>query len=278
MAVHVLYYQLKHRDEKLKNHLNVNRIMALKQTIDEVLSTEIKRDIAERYFSFRKLIEEDEMDLEEKIRQYSIILEKRISFDLIRIYILLKKEKFINTFLKLAGLDNKLFYDPYLTESATIAARVFRCQRFSGFTKAGRFSNFLFECYVNLYYHTEIYHRHIDELVEERGLIAEEIKQFYNENDLSSILGFIHSLGNEEVCSCIQSGPETGLADELARKMKIPPLPPIEKTLTILPQLAEPDEIKQDLKKLAQKAYREQQTEFLKMFDQKRSPCDRLGM
>ena len=67
--------------------------MALKQTIDEVLSTEIKRDIAERYFSFRKLIEEDEMDLEEKIRQYSIILEKRISFDLIRIYILLKKEK-----------------------------------------------------------------------------------------------------------------------------------------------------------------------------------------
>ena len=252
--------------------------MAMKQTIDEVLSGEIKRDIAERYFSFRKLIEEDKMDLEEKIRQYSIILEKRISFDLIRIYILLKKEEFINTFLKLAGLDNKLFYDPYLTESATIAARVFRCQRFSGLTKVSRFTNFLFECYGNLYYHTEIYHRHIDELVEKRGLVAEEIKQFYKENDLSSIMGFIHSLGDEEVCSCMQGGPETGLADELAKKMKIPPLPSIEKALTILPQLAEPYDIKHDLKKLAKKAYIEQQPEFLKMFGQNRSPCDRQGM
>ena len=252
--------------------------MTTKQTIDEVLSSEIKRDIAERYFSFRKLIEDDEMNFEEKIRQYSIILEKRISFDLIRIYILLGREEFIDVFLKLAGLDNKLFYDPYLTESANIASRVFRCQKFNGFTKAGRFTNFLFECYENLYYHAEIYHQHIDELLEERALIVEEIKEFYKENNLSSILGFIHGLGDKEVCSCMQGEPEVGMADELTKKMKMPPLPPIEKALTILPQLADPEEIKHDLKKLAKTAYKNREPEFLKMFDLKRSSCDRLGM
>ena len=252
--------------------------MAKNHTIDEVLSAEIKRDIAERYFSFRKLIEDDEMDLAEKIRQYSIILEKRISFDLIRIYILLGNEEYINGFMKLAGLDQKLFYDPYLIESATIAARVFRCQKFSGFTREGRFINFLMECYENLYNHTEIYHRHIDELVEDRGLIDEEIKEFYKENNLSSIMGFLHGLGAEESYSGMQGEPEVGLADELAMKMKIPMLPPIEKTLTVLPHLAVPDNIKHELKKLAQKAYKNQQPEFLKMFDHKRHPCDRLGI
>jgi len=252
--------------------------MATKQTIDEVLSSEIKRDIAERYFSFRKLIEEDGMGFEEKVRQYSIILEKRISFDLIRIYILLGKEEFINAFLKLAGLDDKLFYDPYLTESANIASRVFRCQRFSGFTRAGRFTNFLFECYENLYYHAEIYHRHIEELMEDRALIVEEMREFYKENNLSSIMGFLHGLSAEEAYSGMQGEPEIGLSDELARKMKIPPLPPIEKTLTVLPRLVDQDDIKHDLKKLAKIAYKNQQPEFLKMFDLKRSPCDRIGM
>lgn len=252
--------------------------MAKQHTIDEVFSSEIKRDIAQRYFSFRKLIEDDEMDLKEKIRQNIIILEKRISFDLIRIYILLGKEEFIDTFLKLAGLDNKLFYDPYLLESAQISARVFRCQRFDGFTQSSRFVNFLLECYENLYFHVNKYHEHIEELEKEREMIVEEIKQFYKENNLSAILGFIHSLGDEEVCSCMRGEPEVGLTDELSRKMKIPTLPPLEKMMVILPQLSDPNDIHHDLKKLAKLAYKNQQADFLRMFDRKSSACDRLGM
>ena len=252
--------------------------MAMKKTIDEVLSSEIKHDIAERYFSFRKLIEDDETDLKEKIKQNSFILEKRISFDLIRIYILLRKEEFIDAFLKLAGFEDKLFYEPYLTESAQIAARVFRCQKFSGFTKAGRFINFLLECYENLYHHAVIYHRHIMELEEDRALIVEEIKQFYKENNLSAILGFMHGLSDEEVCSCMQGGPEIGLPDELSQKLKIPALPPIEKMLIVLPEPAKPDNIRHDFKKLAKQAYKNQQADFLTMFDRKGTSCDRLGM
>ena len=252
--------------------------MATQNTINDVFSSKIRQGISARYFSFRKLIEEDEMDFKEKIRRNSIILQKRISFDLIRIYILLGNEEFINGFMKLAGLDQKLFYEPHLIESAAIGARVFRCQIFSGFTRERRFISFLLECYKNLYFHTEVYHKHIDELVEDRAMIVEEIKEFYRENDLSSIVGFLHGLGAEEGYSGMQGAPEVGLADDLAKKMKIPPLPPIEKTLTILPHLANPDDIKHELKKLAKTAYKNQQPEILKMFDQKKPACDRLGI
>ena len=124
--------------------------MTVRQTLDEALSGEVKKDIAERYFRFRKLIEDDKFDLSEKIRQYSFILQKRISFDLIRIYILLRDEDIIQAFLHLINLNEKLFYDTYLTESPSIAQRVFECQRFRGFTKSGRFKNYLIDCYENI--------------------------------------------------------------------------------------------------------------------------------
>ncbi|OGQ95674.1 MAG: hypothetical protein A2521_17295 [Deltaproteobacteria bacterium RIFOXYD12_FULL_57_12] len=249
--------------------------MPKKQTIDEILSTEIKRDIAERYFSFRKLIEEDTMDLAEKIRQYSFILQKRISFDLIRIYILLRDETLIQAFLTLVNLDQKLFYDPYLAESPTITQRVFERQMFSGFTRAGRFKNFFLACYENLYFNTKIYQKKIAELRDEQDMIVEEIKEFYANNDLSAIMGFLHRLGNEETCGCMQGGMETGLVEGLDQKLRIGPPPPIEQVMTVIPPLSEPAAIRSKLKKLAGQAYDRQRPEFLKMFAWGNAPGDR---
>ena len=109
--------------------------------IQDVLAYEIKKEMADRYFGFRKLIEEDTLDLKEKTRQHSFILEKRISFDLIRIYILLREEKIIRDFLLLTGFKEELFYDPYLAESETIKMRVFQGTKLRGFTWKGRYKN-----------------------------------------------------------------------------------------------------------------------------------------
>jgi hypothetical protein len=43
--------------------------MASQPTLEDIMSSEIKRDIAMRYFGFRKLIEEDELALSEKTKQ-----------------------------------------------------------------------------------------------------------------------------------------------------------------------------------------------------------------
>ncbi|MCB2180880.1 MAG: hypothetical protein KQH63_02505 [Desulfobulbaceae bacterium] len=244
-------------------------------TLDEMMSSEIKRDIAERYFGFRKLIEEDELALSEKTRLYSYILEKRISFDLIRIYILLRKESIIREFLDLIGLHETLFYDPYLTQSSTIMKRVLSCQRFHGLFRSSRFKNFILACYENLIFHTELYHRKVSELQNEQIMITEEIKQFYRDNDLSVILHFLQSIGDPQVSGSMQGGLEIGLAEGLDKKLTITPPLPIEQILTIMPALKPLAEIKSSLKRLIKKAYLIQPPEILALFDRKDTECDR---
>jgi len=81
----------------------------MKNNVEDFLAVELKREIAERYFGFRKMIEEDNLDLTEKIKYQLSILETRISYELIRIYILLKDEELIKEFMNLTGCGKKNF-------------------------------------------------------------------------------------------------------------------------------------------------------------------------
>jgi hypothetical protein len=247
--------------------------MSIPKTLDEIMTSEVAQEIAGRYFGFRKLIEEDKLDLAQKIREYSFILQKRISFDLIRIYVLLGSDTLISEFLTLAGLSERLFYDPYLVESPTIAARVFECQRFRGFTKAGRFQNFILDCYEKLVFHIARYREKIAELEAEQGAIAEEIRLFYQQNDLNAILGFLKHLGDEEMTGAMQGGMEVGLAEGLSEKLKIEVPLPIEQVLPVIPPPTPPDAIRHALKRIAREAYRQQRPELLAMFDHNSTPC-----
>jgi hypothetical protein len=249
--------------------------MAKYPTLDEVISAEIKQDIAERYFGFRRLIEEDTIGLEEKVRQYSFILEKRISFDLIRIYVLLREDRLIKAFLDLIDLRQELFYDPYLSGSKNIAKRVLSCQEFHGWNRAGRFRNFILDCYEKLTFHAGVYRNRFKELLQEHGVIIEEIKQFYRAHDISAILHFIHSLGDPQLTGTMQGGMETGLAEDLASKLQIKPPLPIEQVLVVLPPLKPLDETRRELKKLTREAYKLQPPWILELFAKRYSPCDR---
>ncbi len=79
------------------------------QDIDQMLSFEVKKEIADRYFGFRKLIEEDIQDYDDQILSSFRRLEQKIGFDLVRLYILLKDGQLIHDFFQVAGLDDKLF-------------------------------------------------------------------------------------------------------------------------------------------------------------------------
>lgn len=243
--------------------------------IDEVMSSEIKQDIAERYFGFRRLIEEDGLDLEERIRQHSFILEKRISFDLIRIYVLLREERLIKAFLELIGLRERLFFDPYLTESENIARRVLSCQEFHGWSRAGRFRNFILDCYEKLSFHAEAYRTRVEELQQQHGILVEEIEQFYRKNDISAILHFVQSLGDPGIAGDMQGGMEIGLAEGLASKLRIKPPLPVEQVLVLLPPLKSLAAIKSKLKKLIGQAYKIQPPWILELFSRGSSPCER---
>jgi len=239
----------------------------MKTDMQDMLALEVKKEIADRYFGFRKLIEEDSLELSDQIKQHSFILEKRISFDLIRIYLMLSDPELIRDFLDLIGLDEHLFYDPYLTESLNIRRRVFEGQRLHGFTRARRFRHLLLDCYQRLYHHVNLYRQKYWELMEFQESISEEIELFYQKNDLGSIMGFLRGLGNPEASGAMQGGMETGIAADLDKKLRIQPPRAVEQHLAVLPPLPDPQAIKKPLRRIIDRAYAFHGKEFMASCD-----------
>lgn len=234
--------------------------------ITDILALEVKKEMAERYFGFRKLIEEDIKEFDDQVLASFLRLEQKIGFNLVRLYILLKDEKLIHEFFRLAGLDQLIFYDPYLAESPTIRKSVLAGLRIHGFTRAGRFRNLVLDTYATLAADIDSYHKNLTELSRDRENIAEEIQQFYHKHDLGTMMEFLRKLDG---CGLYRSGsmegaitPESGT--ELERKMKVEPPPPVDELLPIIPSIAPLPEIKRPLKKIIARAYRLQQEPDLK--------------
>ncbi len=230
----------------------------MQPNIAEALAFEIKQELANRYFGFRKLIEEDKLDLADKIHQHTFILEKRISFDLIRIYILLRDEGLIGEFLALANIPEQLFYDPYLAESETIRQRVFAGLSIRGLTRKGCFANTVTDSYLRLVEHVELYREKFAELEATRDEINAEIAHFYRNNDLGSILSFLRSLGDAGLSGAMQGGMEPAMAMDLDRKLRIEPPELVSSYLPVLPPLPPLATINMELHSLIDRAFSRQ--------------------
>lgn len=226
--------------------------------IDKMLSYEIKKEIADRYFGFRKLIEEDIKEYDNLVITTFRRLEQRIGFDLVRLYILLKNEQVIHDFFQIAGLDERLFYDPYLTESPTIRKRVFAGMQPHGLTQKNRFKNMVMDTYNSLVDHVKQYKDTIAELREEQETIAEEINIFYRKNDLSTIMGFLRGLGGtgSYKSGAMEGGLTPLTGQNLEKKMRVTAPPPVEKLLPVLPEIRPYKTIRHELEPIIDRAYR----------------------
>lgn len=230
----------------------------MQNDISKHLAFEIKKEMADRYFGFRKLIEEDIQDYDDQISASFRRLEQKIGSDLVRLYILLKDENLIHEFFQLAGLDQMIFYDPYLTESVTLRKKVFAGQKTRGLTRAGRFKHMILDTYENLTIDIDNYRRNVIKLTKEREDIVEEINLFYRKNDLGTMMDFLRGFdgdgqyksGSMEGAIVQQSG---HLLDE---KLRVKPPPPVDKLLPSIPPVAPLNQIKRSLKKIIKQAYR----------------------
>jgi hypothetical protein len=228
----------------------------MKPSVEDILAVELKREIAERYFGFRKMIEEDTLDLTEKIKYQLSILEKRISYELIRIYVLLQVETLIHEFMELTGWEEKLFYDPYITESPTIRVKVFKGINIRGLTKAGRFKNLVFDAYERLAAHVEHYRENLEEIETCRETINHEIELFYRKNDIGNIMGFLRAMEGEGGEDSMGVTPDVGSVETFEQKMRIEKPPPIDPELITIPPLVPLPNISRELKKIVDKAFK----------------------
>ncbi len=219
------------------------------------LAFEIKKDIADRYFGFRKIIEEDSTNYQQEIIDAALALERHIGFDLLRIYTLLQDDQLIQEFYQLTKLGDVLFFDSYISESPTIRKRLLADQPVRGFFKKTRFRNMFFTIYETLRDHIDDYRLRIANLAEDHEVIAEEIDLFYKKNDISGIMLFLRDLDGSSTTSGPMSGAITGnSAVEMEQKMRLHPPEPVEKILPVLPPLPEKGSIRAELTALANKA------------------------
>jgi len=212
------------------------------QDIDQMLSLEVKKEIADRYFGFRKLIEEDIQNYDDQVLSSIRRMEQKIGFDLVRLYILLKDGQLIHDFFQVAGLDERLFYDPYLTESPTIEKRVFAGRDVRGLTRNRRFRNMGLDTYEDLRRHINGYRKNLQQLRLEQETITEEIKLFDRKNDLGTIMGFLRGLGGTSTHKAgdMEGGLTPNTGESLEKKMKVHPPPPVADVLPDIPGIPPP--------------------------------------
>ncbi|MDD2463464.1 MAG: hypothetical protein PHI97_05660 [Desulfobulbus sp.] len=208
--------------------------------MEEMLSLEIKKEIADRYFGFRKMIEDDSRLYNEQILAAYRQLENEVGFDLVRLYILLHREALIFDFFRLTGFRDQVFLEPYLLYSDTLRRRLFKGQQIHGFTRRLRFNHLFFDVYLRLQKGLDDYGAIMNQLIKEGKAIVEEIEVFQRKNDLGSMMGFLRRLDSSD--GGAMSGELSPLRDSYFEdKMRIPapsgaetllpafaPLPPLK--------------------------------------------------
>jgi hypothetical protein len=228
--------------------------------LNTTLAFEVKKELADRYFGFRKIIEEDSNEFQKKLIASALELEAKMGFDLVRIFVLLKDDDLITDFFKITGLDEFLFYDPYISKSPTIRKRVLSSIPVHGLTRKWRFQNMFFDIYKELEHHVADYHNRILELVEDRETIKEEIDLFYQKNDISGIMLFLRGMDGVGTGS---SGPMAGAIDTdsvitMEQKMRLQPPQSVEKILPILTPIPSAKEIDDKLNTLIGASFKRQ--------------------
>lgn len=225
--------------------------------MEEMLSLEIKKELADRYFGFRKMIEEDSRHYHEQILAAYRQLENEVGFDLVRLYILLHRESLISEFFRTTGFRDPVFLDPYLLQSASIRRRLFKGQFIHGVTRRGRFHNLFFDIYLRLQKGLEEYAGTMDRLMKEGKAIAMEVDGFQRKNDLSSMMGFLRRLDSSDSES--MSGDITPMRDSyLEKKLHIEAPTGADILLPAFPVLPPLKSCKAKLKALLDTAYNEQ--------------------
>ena len=228
--------------------------------LNTTLAFEVKKEIADRYFGFRKIIEEDTNAYQKNIIAGAMELEEKIGFDLVRLYVLLQDNSLINDLFRITGLGEILFYDQYISKSPTIRKRVLADFPVHGLTRKWRFQNMFFDIYDLLEQDVADYRERILELAADQETIKEEINLFYQKNDISGIMLFLRGMDGTTPGS---SGPMAGAIDTdnaitMEQKMRLQPPGPVEKFLPILSPVPPAKKIQNELKRLVDTAFSQQ--------------------
>ncbi len=226
------------------------------ESIENIFALEVKKEIAERYFGFRKIIEEDTENYLHQIQMVSTALQETLGHDLLCIYSLLCRKSLIDEFFEITGLPHGLFLDSF-TNSPPDKEKIFSSRRCRGLTRKGCLQNVFFDAYEGAEKHILDYRKSYRELDEDHATICAQIKLFYQKNDIHTILDFLRGLDGNSTSNGSIAGIEESRR-KLEEKMRIHPPPPVHELLIDIPAIPPRKSIRKRLKNLAEEAGRQQ--------------------
>ena len=229
------------------------------EDISTILAFEVKKELADRYFGFRKIIEEDTAAYRQQVLASSLKLENEIGVDLVEIYTLLQRETLIEQFLDNCDFKDKLFFDNYVHIKPTKKQKLFSCRNIRGFTRKGRIRNTLLDSYQSLFQHVTDYNVSIKNLCSKHDTIKEQINIFYKKNDLSGIMQFLGSIdgGSSQARSTLAVHSQPMSYNSMEEKMRLTPPAYVNELLPELPTIPTCKQIKKKLIKLADLSYQQ---------------------
>jgi hypothetical protein len=215
------------------------------RTLD-ALRVQIKKEIVDNYFNERVFLEEDIGLLREEAAAYreaAANLEKGF----LTLYAALGSEAVIHAWAKLAGLEEKPFYEKFSQMTEAQRQGLLQGVRRRGLTRWRRYRHLVFDLYEQLFKTVQNLKEQYENLQAHLGLTNEDVKKFNLSFDFGLIAAQIEALEGHE--AIMPGGLESGEREELSTRMRLkqvkiapeeaPPPPEIPPLETIKPPLTE---------------------------------------
>ena len=238
--------------------------------IEKALAYQVKKEIAERYFRARKVIEEDSANVKKMIGELNGIYKTRLAPAMLRIYALLADEDLIVQFLAEAGWKDRPFLDDYMSNSAEIRKGLMQGVEPHGWLKSSKFANMVLDSYEKLYENYLDFDDLREEILDELAVIKEELVQFERNYSLDEIMSFLRSLNFEDEATVKSLGKniDSSKMGELEKKLAFPDISIIEGQMPDVPRLPVPDKFRDRLKALAHQAYERHEDEIKQLLEE----------
>ena len=226
--------------------------------IEKALAYQVKKEIAQRYFRLRKLIEDDSNNLKELIKQLNEIYHKDIKESLLRIYSLLIDEELIKEFVSKLGLSHIPFLKEFKELSQEDKKRLLKNIKGSGWFKINKYSNKLIKAYEDFYEKWQDYFDLKEEILDELAIVKEELDHFKKNYSLDEIMHFLRGLNleDEAMKGALGAGIDVRKSDSFDQEMALDvDLKRLMSSIPELDKIPPVEKISKTLKKLAKKAY-----------------------
>ncbi len=227
----------------------------MEEDVAKALAYQVKREIAERYFGFRRLIEKDTQNYQKAVEKTRQKLQKEIAPAFWRLYALVPDQDLRQKLANLLGLGSLPFEKDFQDLSQEEQKRLFRGLKPKGLTRKGRFKHLFWDVYQHLWDKVQGYQETLQELGVEAEVINEEVKRFKQKFDLSEIMQFLKSFEVSEDASLGHPDFKESVTG-LEKRLELGRVSPPEELLPAFEGLPKPEELHRPLEALANEVWK----------------------